>query len=59
MQLDYYFIYSKYYQQTQKYFNLGLDFLVTSPTFKNITIPNTLDIRKLFGIRVVWVRNYP
>lgn len=40
------------YQNTQKYFNLGLDFLVTSPTFKNIKIPNNLDTRKLFGIIV-------
>lgn len=47
------------YQNTQKYFNLGLDFIVTSKGFKNIKILNTLDIRKLFRIRVVWVRNYP
>lgn len=40
------------YQNTQKNFNLGLDFLVTSPTFKNIKIPNNLDTRKLFGIIV-------
>ena len=40
------------YQNTQKYCNLGLDFLVTSPTFKNIKIPNNLDTRKLFRIIV-------
>ncbi|EKM9865217.1 hypothetical protein PWA69_001461 [Campylobacter coli] len=45
-------IYNYDYQQTQKNFNLGLDFLVTSPTFKNITIPNTLDIKNLFKILV-------
>lgn len=48
----YYHLYNLDYQQTQKYFNLGLDFLVTSPTFKNIKIPNNLDTRKLFGIIV-------
>ena len=45
-------IYNHDYQQTQKNFNLGLDFLVTSPTFKNITIPNTLDIKNLFKVLV-------
>lgn len=48
----YYHLYNLDYQQTQKYFNLGLDFLVTSSTFKNIKIPNNLDTRKLFGIIV-------
>lgn len=28
------------YQNTQRYFNLGLDFLVTSQSFKNLKIPN-------------------
>lgn len=40
------------YQNTQKYFNLGLDFLVTSPTFKNITIPKDLKFKNLFKIIV-------
>ena len=38
------------YQNTQKYFNLGLDFLVTSPTFKNIKIPKDLKFKNLFKI---------
>lgn len=42
--------YNHEYQQTQKYFNLGCDFLVTNPTFKNIEIPNNLDIEHLFKI---------
>ena len=40
------------YQQTQKNFNLGLDFLVTSKGFKNITIPNALDTKNLFKVLV-------
>lgn len=40
------------YQQTQKSFNFGCDFLVTSKGFKNITIPNTLDIKNLFKVLV-------
>ncbi|WP_170252240.1 hypothetical protein [Helicobacter pullorum] len=38
------------YQNTQKYCNLGLDFLVTSPTFKNIKIPKDLKFKNLFKI---------
>lgn len=45
-------IYNHDYQQTQKSFNLGLDFLVTSPTFKNITIPKDLKFKNLFKIIV-------
>lgn len=56
--MNIYSIYNHDYQQTQIHFNLGCDFLITSKSFKNITIPNTLDIRNLFRIRVVWVRNY-
>ena len=26
------------YQNTQKYFNLGLDFRIVTPTFKNIQV---------------------
>ena len=33
-------IYNHDYQQTQKNFNLGLDFIVTSKSFKNLKIPN-------------------
>lgn len=33
------------YQQTQKHFNLGCDFIITSPIFKNIKIPNNLVLR--------------
>lgn len=40
------------YQNTQKYFNLGCDFLVTSPTFKNIKIPKDLKFKNLFRIIV-------
>lgn len=40
------------YQNTQKYCNLGLDFLVTSPTFKNIKIPKDLKFKNLFRIIV-------
>ncbi len=38
------------YQQTQKNFNLGLDFLVTSLTFKDIKIPKDVNMRKFFRI---------
>ena len=38
------------YQNTQKYFNLGCDFLVTSPTFKNIKIPKDVKFKNLFTI---------
>lgn len=40
------------YQQTQKNFNLGLDFLVTSNNFKNIKIPKDLKFKNLFRIIV-------
>ena len=50
--MNIYSIYNHDYQQTQKNFNLGLDFLVTSPAFKNITIPNTLDTKILFKVLV-------
>ncbi|BAM32680.1 hypothetical protein [Helicobacter fennelliae] len=40
------------YQNTQKYFNLGLDFIVTSKSFKNIKLPNNLDTRNLFRVIV-------
>lgn len=33
-------IYNHDYQQTQKNFNLGLDFIVTSKSFRNLKIPN-------------------
>lgn len=33
-------IYNHDYQQTQKNFNLGLDFIVTSKNFRNLKIPN-------------------
>lgn len=45
-------IYNHDYQQTQKNFNLGCDFLVTSPTFKNIKIPKDLKFKNLFRIIV-------
>ena len=45
-------IYNHDYQQTQKNFNLGLDFLVTSPTFKDIKIPKDLDTKSVFKIIV-------
>ena len=38
------------YQNTQKYFNLGLDFLVMSLTFKNIVVPQNFDYKKLFRL---------
>lgn len=38
------------YQNTQKYFNLGLDFLVMSLTFKNIKIPKDVKFKNLFTI---------
>ena len=50
--MNIYSIYNHDYQQTQKNFNLGLDFLVTSKGFKNITIPNTLDTKNLFKVLV-------
>ncbi len=40
------------YQQTQKHFNLGCDFIVTSKGFKNIKIPNNLDTKNLLRIIV-------
>lgn len=40
------------YQQTQKNFNLGLDFLVASNNFKNIKIPKDLKFKNLFRIIV-------
>lgn len=36
------------YQQTQKHFNLGCDFLVTSKDFKNIKVPQ--DSKSVFKI---------
>lgn len=33
-------MFNQNYQNTQKYFNLGLDFIVTSKNFKNLKIPN-------------------
>ncbi len=48
----YYHLYNLDYQNTQSYFNLGLDFIVTSKGFKNIMIPNNLDTKNLFRIIV-------
>ena len=38
------------YQNTQNYFNLGCDFIVTSKTFKDIEIPRDLDTKNLFRL---------
>ncbi len=40
------------YQQTQKNFNLGCDFLVTSKGFKDIAILKDLDTKSVFKIIV-------
>lgn len=40
------------YQNTQRYFNLGLDFLVMSLTFKNIVVPQNFDYKKLFKMTI-------
>lgn len=40
------------YQNTQKYFNLGLDFLVMSLTFKNIVVSQNFDYKKLFKMTI-------
>ncbi|WP_455949370.1 DUF6402 family protein [Helicobacter pullorum] len=43
------------YQQTQKSFNLGLDFIVTSPNFKSIEIPKTEEMKYIFRVVVqIW-----
>ncbi|PZT47127.1 hypothetical protein B6S12_10745 [Helicobacter valdiviensis] len=39
--------YNHEYQLTQKHFNLGCDFIVTNPTFKNIKVPSNLAIKHL------------
>lgn len=36
------------YQNTQRYFNLGLDFIVTSKRFKNLKIPNDYLSKKFY-----------
>ena len=38
-QTNEYKMFNQNYQNTQKYFNLGLDFIVTSKNFKNLKIP--------------------
>lgn len=43
-------IYNHDYQQTQKNFNLGLDFLVVSKNFKNIKVPQDSRFRSAFEI---------
>ncbi len=48
----YYHLYNLDYQSTKTHFNLGLDFLVTSPTFKTIEIPKDLDTKNLFRVIV-------
>lgn len=48
----YYHLYNLDYQNTQSHFNLGLDFIITSPIFKNIKIPNNLDTKNLLRIIV-------
>lgn len=48
----YYHLYNLDYQNTQIYFNLGCDFLVTNPTFKTIKVLNSLNIKKLFRVIV-------
>jgi len=40
------------YQQTQKHFNLGCDFLVTSKTFKDIVVPQDSRAKNIFRIIV-------
>jgi len=42
----------KKHQQTQKHFNLGLDFYVFSKTFKDIKISKDLNTKNLFKIIV-------
>lgn len=39
-------------QNTQTYFNLGLDFLVISSTFKDIAVPQNFNHKKLFKITI-------
>ena len=36
------------YQNTQIYFNLGCDFLVTSKSFKDILVPRDANSREVF-----------
>jgi len=43
---------NNYYQQTQKYFHLGCDFLVTSKTFKDIAVPQDSRAKNIFRIIV-------
>ena len=39
-QTNEYKMFNQDYQNTQKYFKIGLDFIVTSKSFKNLKIPN-------------------
>ncbi|WP_181881778.1 hypothetical protein [Helicobacter sp. MIT 14-3879] len=40
------------YQNTQNYFNLGCDFIVTSKTFKDIIVPQDSDSKWIFMIKI-------
>ncbi|EFR47734.1 hypothetical protein HCCG_02283 [Helicobacter cinaedi CCUG 18818 = ATCC BAA-847] len=49
-QINIYPIYNQDYQQTQTYFHIGCDFLVTSKTFKDIVVPQDANLKRIFKI---------